>query len=161
VNNKNINKHKQDREPRTQGSEQSKHETATLSIDEGSHRYYKTYELKRYIWITFKKEGIHKYPDAPEEVKFLRYPHRHIFHFKVKIEVEHNNRDIEFIMLKRELENLYDPGKLELDYKSCEMLAEEILDYLLQNYSSKRSMSVEVSEDGENGAVLEYKPLTL
>ena len=40
------------------------------------------------IWVTFRKEGIHKYPAALEDpklqdVSFLGYPHRHIFHFKV------------------------------------------------------------------------------
>ena len=43
--------------------------------------------VKKSIWVTFQKEGIHKYPDAPDEVDFLRYPHRHMFHFKVQIEV--------------------------------------------------------------------------
>jgi hypothetical protein len=40
------------------------------------------------IWVSFKKEGIHHYPDAltnPNliDVSFLGHPHRHIFHFKV------------------------------------------------------------------------------
>ena len=45
------------------------------------------------IWVTFRKEGIHKYPAALDDpklatgdsmdVSFLGYPHRHIFHFKV------------------------------------------------------------------------------
>ena len=66
---------------------------------------------KRWIWVTFKKEGIHKYPAALEDpalatgdeydVSFLGYPHRHIFHFKVAIEVFHDDRDIEFIQFKR------------------------------------------------------------
>ena len=51
---------------------------------------------KRMIWVTFRKEGIHKYPAALDDpklatgdeydVSFLGYPHRHIFHFKVGIE---------------------------------------------------------------------------
>ena len=62
---------------------------------------------KTLIWVTFRKEGIHKYPAALDDpklatgdeydVSFLGYPHRHIFHFKVGIEVFHNDRDIEFI----------------------------------------------------------------
>ena len=70
----------------------------------------------RSIWVTFKKEGIHKYPAALEDpklatgdhydVSFLGYPHRHIFHFKVRIQVTHNDRDIEFIQFKRWLESL-------------------------------------------------------
>ena len=76
----------------------------------------------RSIWVTFNREGIHKYPGADtdpklatgdwDDVSFLGYPHRHIFHFKVWIEVFHNDRDIEFIQFKRWLERLYDmhPG---------------------------------------------------
>ena len=82
------------------------------------------------IWVTFKKEGIHKYPAAltdPElkGVEFLGYPHRHIIHFKVMIEVFHDDREIEFNLFKRWLEGLYN-GTLELDYKSCEMMADEL-----------------------------------
>ncbi len=82
---------------------------------------------KRSIWVTFTKEGIHKYPAAlndPElatgdeyDVSFLGYPHRHTFHFKVQIQVTHNDRDIEFIQFKRWLENLYKEDLLQLDYK--------------------------------------------
>ena len=72
---------------------------------------------KRSIWVTFQKEGIHKYPAALEDpklatgdeydVSFLGYPHRHTFYFKVQIQLTHNDRDIEFIQFKRWLENLY------------------------------------------------------
>jgi hypothetical protein len=117
--------------------------------------------IHRAIWVTFQKEGIHCYPRAltdPElaDVSFLGHPHRHIFHFKVSIQVSHNDRDIEFIQFKRWLESLFDgfgEGAMEIDYKSCEMLAEELLNTICRKYPN-RAMSVEVSEDGENGAVL-------
>jgi len=105
------------------------------------------------IWITFQREGIHMYPDAPEEVSFLRQPHRHMFHFKVHLEVFHNDRDVEFIMFKRELEGLYSSGILQFDYKSCEMLAEDMERYILTKYPG-RMYTVNVSEDNENGAIL-------
>jgi len=110
----------------------------------------------RYIKVSFQKEGIHKYPDAKnlKGVEFLQYPHRHIFHFYVTLSVEHNDRDVEFILFKRELENLFENGTLQLDYKSCEMLAEDLLDYLEVNYP-KRGVRVEVYEDDENGGILE------
>ena len=55
------------------------------------------------IWVSFRKEGIHAYPAALtepelEDVKFLGHPHRHMFHFKVWIQVFHDDRDIEFIL---------------------------------------------------------------
>jgi hypothetical protein len=111
---------------------------------------------KKFIFVTFQKEGIHRYPDAPEGVEFLRNPHRHMFHFRVDIEVFHDDRDIEFILFKRELEALYSEGTLELDYKSCEMLSDDLADYIQQNYPD-RELKIEVSEDGENGAVCFYE----
>lgn len=109
--------------------------------------------FKRMIFVTFQKEGIHKYPDAPEGVEFLKYPHRHMFHFKVAIEVEHEDRDIEFFLFKRELESLYGDGILELDYKSCEMMAHDLYDYISKKWPD-RDVEITVSEDGENGAIL-------
>jgi hypothetical protein len=66
----------------------------------------------RKIWVTFRKEGIHKYPAALTEpnladVSFLGYLHRHIFHFRVWMNVFHNDRDVEFIQFKRWMEHLY------------------------------------------------------
>lgn len=110
----------------------------------------------RQIFVTFQKEGIHRYPDAPEGVEFLRSPHRHIFHFRVDVDVFHNDRDIEFILFKRELEALYSAQTLQVDHKSCEMLAEDLIDYISKKYPG-RKISVEVSEDGENGATLYYE----
>lgn len=116
------------------------------------------------IWVTFRKEGIHKYPAALEDpklktgdeydVSFLGYPHRHIFHFKVSIEVFHDDRDIEFIQFKRWLESLYG-DTLKLDYKSCEMIADELAHQIKQRYPG-RHVRIEVSEDGENGCEIDY-----
>jgi len=114
----------------------------------------------RTIFVTFQKEGIHCYPDAataPElaDVSFLGSPHRHIFHFRVDIQVEHSNRDIEFIQFKRWLEQLYSSGVLELNYKSCEMMAEDLYVQIATRYPD-RNIKIEISEDGENGAHLEF-----
>lgn len=116
--------------------------------------------FKRWIEVSFQKEGIHKYPAALEDpklkdVSFLGYPHRHMFHFYVKVEVTHNDRDIEFILLKRELEGLYNTGVMQLDYKSCEMISEELIDYIVKAYPN-RDITVRVYEDDENGAIVEY-----
>ena len=119
------------------------------------------------IWVTFRKEGIHKYPAALEDpklktgdkydVSFLGYPHRHIFHFRVWISVTHNDRDIEFIQFKRWLEELYsgDQGVLSLDYKSCEMMSDDLYDIISKKYPN-REVWIEVSEDGENGSFIKY-----
>ena len=115
----------------------------------------------RRIWVSFQREGIHCYPAALEDpqlasVKFLGYPHRHIFHFKVAIDVFHNDRDIEFIIFKRWLESLYsDSGVLSLDSKSCEMIADELYLQIAARYPS-RNVTIDVSEDGENGCSIQY-----
>lgn len=111
----------------------------------------------RTIFVTFQKEGIHCYPDAPTGVEFLKFPHRHMFHFRITIDVFHNERDIEFILFKRELESLYNNGTLQLDSKSCEMIAEDLLNYISIKYPG-RWCAVEVSEDGESGATLDFEP---
>ena len=112
-------------------------------------------QVKKSIWVTFQKEGIHKYPNAPKEVEFLKYPHRHIFKFKVQIEVYDNDRDIEFFIFKRWLESLYADDTLELDYKSCEMIADDLAKEIKDKYSD-RWLAIDVSEDGENGCHIEY-----
>lgn len=119
-----------------------------------------THNTKKTIWVQFQKEGIHRYPaaltdPALAEVKFLGYDHRHIFWFKVELEVFHDDRDIEFILLRRELESLYDQGTLQLDYKSCEMMCDDLATYLARVYPG-RDMTVTVSEDNENGATSVY-----
>ena len=118
------------------------------------------------IWVTFQKEGMHRYPAAATDpslatgdeydVSFLANPHRHIFHFRVWIDVVHNDRDIEFIQFKRWLENLYRSGTLQLDYKSCEMMADDLYIQIASRYPS-RAVWIEVSEDGENGALIKYE----
>ena len=117
------------------------------------------------IWVTFRKEGIHKYPFADKDpklatgdkydVSFLGYPHRHIFHFRVWISVTHNDRDIEFIQFKRWLENLYNDATLQLNNKSCEMMSDDLYAQVSQKYPG-REVWVEVSEDGENGSFIKY-----
>jgi hypothetical protein len=121
---------------------------------------------KRQIWVTFQKEGIHCYPAAAtdpklatggwDDVSFLGVPHRHIFHFHVAIEVTHNDRDIEFIQFKRWMERLYSEGVLELDYKSCEMMAEDLAEKINAKYPG-RNFTITVSEDKENGATLTFQ----
>jgi len=144
----------------------------------------------RKIWVTFRLEGVHKYPAAltdpalatgdEYDVSFLGYPHRHIFHFRVWIDVLHNDRDIEFIQFKRWLVSLYTKAggsnglrdrsvsdqnhttglasttTLQLDFKSCEMIADDLYIQIADRYPG-RTVWIEVSEDGENGCVIHYE----
>lgn len=104
-------------------------------------------EKKTNIVVTLQYEAVHNWPECPfKEVDFLRHPHRHIFFMKCKKEVSHSDRDVEIIMLKREIEKHLDiEYKGNFGSKSCEMIAESLADLFGLNYCS-------VLEDNENGA---------
>lgn len=122
---------------------------------------------QRQIWVTFQREGVHCYPAAATDpqlatgdyydVSFLASPHRHIFHFRISIDVYHNDRDIEFIQFKRWLEQLYSSNQavLQLDYKSCEMIADDLYVQIANRYPN-RNVTISVSEDNENGCTITY-----
>ena len=139
-------------------------EQREMALQEKQQRIMQQAERK--IWVTFRKEGMHKYPAAATDpalatgdeydVSFLANPHRHIFHFRVWIDVFHNDRDIEFIQFKRWLENLFRDSTLSLDYKSCEMIADDLYTQISSRYPG-RSVWIEVAEDGENGCLIKYE----
>ena len=114
------------------------------------------------IIIRFQLEGFHNFPRAKEifpAVGFLSDRHRHIFHFELEKKVNHNDRDVEFILFKREVMSwLVDifgtsysddnpPFAYYCDFgaMSCESIASE----LLTKFDLE---SCSVFEDGENGA---------
>ena len=112
------------------------------------------------IFVTFRKSGIHCYPgvmDRPElsSQSYLANPHRHLFHFRVEIEVFTDDRDIEFLNFQEWLEQLYSGDILKLDHKSCEMISDELYLEITKKYPN-RKIAIEVSEDGENGSYAEY-----
>lgn len=110
------------------------------------------------IFVTTQFEGMHRWKDAPEEVSFLREYHRHMFHVRFEVEVTKEDRDIEFILLKRELDGLVKTlfVGVKLD-NSCETIAKRICDFMTREYGpcAGRAARCEVSEDGENGAIVE------
>lgn len=111
---------------------------------------------KTEVFCTVIFEAIHNWPGVVnyaelEEVKYLQYPHRHRFFFKAHSKVTHSDRDVEFIWLAHRIEEFLHnqfPDR-QLGSMSCEMLGELILDNFPAVYK------VEVSEDNENGAVIE------
>ena len=88
------------------------------------------------------------------DVIALGYP-IDIFILKYGLTYTSNDRDIEFIQFKRWLEKLYSEKTLELDYKSCEMMSDDLFDKIQERYP-ERSVWIEVSEDGENGSFIKY-----
>lgn len=121
--------------------------------------------VKRWIEVQFQKEGVHYYPGADtrsdlatggdDDVSFLGSPHFHYFYFTVRIEVFHNDRDLEFIQFRRWLERLYSSSTLQMNHKSCEMLAEDLHGQIQVTWPN-RDMVISVAEDNINRAVLEF-----
>lgn len=116
-------------------------------------------EVHQTITVVFEFSGVHHWKDAPPQVAFLRTPHRHRFLCAATVAVQHDNRDVEFFILKDKLESFprvaYKPyhkdlkNTRELGSRSCEMIAKEIFDFLARE--GFMPMDVTVSEDGENG----------
>lgn len=103
--------------------------------------------MKTNIIVNLRFEAVHCWENCDiKEVMFLKYLHRHVFHATCKKEVEHSDRDIEFICLKRKIKSytaeVYNGN---LGGMSCEMIAEDLLQRFNLSYCS-------VLEDGENGA---------
>lgn len=79
---------------------------------------------KKFVYCKTRWEDFHCWPDAPEDVKFLRTLHRHEFHMELSVDVNGDDRDVEFILLKRFVESVILPV-LKNDmgvHKSCEMM---------------------------------------
>lgn len=101
------------------------------------------------VWATLSFSALHQWEVAPDEVEFLRHPHRHVFHVHISWVVNHDDRDIEFITKKRIVESyvMQKFGNKDLGNMSCEMIARDLL-------TTFGAAKVEVSEDDENGASL-------
>ena len=107
------------------------------------------------VIVKLQVEGLHCWPNAKDvfpEVKFLSDPHRHIFYITCKKRVNHDDRDVEFIMFKRDINEYlhlkyYDNVDrcLIFSSRSCEMIARELYEEFNLEYCS-------VFEDNENGA---------
>lgn len=115
------------------------------------------FTIQRRIWVTFQRHGIHQYKEAPPVVGYLASPHRHLFKFKVTVDVNYSNREVEFHMLQNWLDSRYSDSVLQLDNKSCETIAEDLIKEISERYTQFNFIEVEVSEDGECGAIVTQK----
>jgi hypothetical protein len=107
---------------------------------------------KRLIWVTFRLEGFHRWADAPLTEEYLRSNHRHLFHSKVTIPVDHAEREIEFHRFLSDVKTKAEWMLSEQTDSSCEGIAHCLAEWITNQY--ERSAEVEVSEDGECGAIV-------
>lgn len=109
-------------------------------------------KLKKRV-VTFNSiEGYHHYPDAPQEVEFLKYPHRHMFEIRCQFKVTDSNREIEIFLKQGEVfmkisKHFGRPA--DFGAMSCEMIGEWIMDKF------ENCVEVEVLEDGYGGAIIQ------
>lgn len=113
-------------------------------------------QIKRSIKVRCSFVALHQWNDAPEEVKFLRNLHRHVFNVIATIPVSHDDRELEYFMVQQKMTKFIDQEVMSVwDYStSCEMIAEQIGHYLIREYD-RPSITIEVNEDGENGSIVE------
>lgn len=102
------------------------------------------------IIVKTQFEDYHYWENAPDEVAFLRNLHRHIFYVEVETEVTHDDRELEFFMVKRQLDILIENHVKPMHGgKSCEMMAEVLKKLLKEKY--QREFIIRIFEDNENG----------
>lgn len=118
-----------------------------------------------YVYCKFDIEGTHQWINCPfPDVEYLKTEHRHLFKFTVTLSVTHNDRDIEFIRLGHELKSYLiskfwnnEMNLCRFGTMSCEHIGEYLLEYLIAMYGSNRIIKIDISEDGENGGIIEYE----
>lgn len=106
------------------------------------------------VQLNIDVEGFHSWEDAPTDLGYLRYPHRHIFKIRMWYKVGHLDRQIEI----NQKQNFYEKylkekygdevGRCQFGGMSCEMIAKELLD------TNDDMFAVQVLEDGFGGAVV-------
>jgi len=111
--------------------------------------------VRRRVWVTHRFIGFHQWDDAPERRAYLREPHRHVFHVRACVDVNHEGREIEFHDMLAVVTKLCDDMTA---VGSCETIATVLAEWLGDEYPGRR-IGVEVSEDGENGALVELEPM--
>lgn len=115
--------------------------------------------IKTYIKVRTQFEGFHYYPNAGQidpRIKFLEHEHRHMFKVEVKISVTHDDRELEFFLVKWKLNEFITESKM--NHKSCEMIGKDVLAHLISEYGGTREYEVVVSEDGESDGIVHYIP---
>jgi hypothetical protein len=116
-----------------------------------------THPPHRTVWVTFERVGFHHWPGAPTHRAYLAHPHRHRFQFKVWIQVWNHDRELEFHDFLEWLQSLYGSDPVNFGERSCEAIGDELYAQIAARYPS-REVSIEISEDGENGSFTRYHP---
>lgn len=122
--------------------------------------------IHRHVEISFQREIIHQFEGSDtdpkfatggdDDVSFLANLHRHTVYFYVRVNVLHNDREIEFFQLKRFCQTVFPGDTHNVGSASMEQLAERLLEALIERHPN-RDWEVRVLEDDENGVVVRYE----
>jgi hypothetical protein len=113
--------------------------------------------ISRFIKVIGSFVAYHCWKDADDDHRFLRSMHRHNFIYSCTVPVNHDNRDIEFFTLQHNLQSFVTSlfADTETD-NSCEAFASIFAEYVLATFNVA-SVTIEVSEDGENSAIITWE----
>lgn len=118
--------------------------------------------LNTFVCVSVVVTGEHYYPNAPQLVNFLKYPHTHNFKISVVVE-ETSDRQVEFYILKGKilklLTQLYKRdklGKFLFGQSSCETISKELGKAFIKTEKKLKIIKVSVFEDDAFGAEVTF-----
>lgn len=104
-----------------------------------------------YAVVRFRVPGWHRWPDASTERAYLALSHRHLFHLEIRLEVFHDEREVEYHDLLDFCKGAFPGG--DLGSQSCETMARTLAQQTAARYPG-RLVEVHCFEDGEVGAIV-------
>lgn len=110
--------------------------------------------MRTVLTIRLEMPGAHFWAEAIHPVEFLKFEHRHVFHFEMKFSVTRSDRELEFFIMQNQIRLKLMPfwdahrGLLDFKHRSCEHIAE----FLMEEFPD--ALEASVIEDGENGATV-------
>jgi hypothetical protein len=102
--------------------------------------------------VTWRAAGFHSWPQAAGARGYLAARHRDVFHYRVELDVNHDDRDVEFHDVLDACRAMTREDT-DWDARSCEAIGRLILAELDARWPG-RSPVICVSEDGECGATV-------
>jgi hypothetical protein len=104
------------------------------------------------IWVTGSFTAFHHYPGAPDDVSYLREPHRHKFYWRAEIFINPAvDRELEFHQVQRTINEKLPLCINKSDAGSCEMMAKAISKVITEHITLSGRI-ITVSEDNECGS---------
>lgn len=116
------------------------------------------YKVSKWATVRFTREGFHHWPEAKGKRSYLAQRHRHLFYVEASVQVQHNEREIEFHdFLEFCRENFGGSSQnQQFGGHSCESLGEALAKKITLQFPN-RSVIVKVFEDDEVGAKILYE----